>query len=160
MPAGAAQNPQPQAPPHAATSPVVQKKAPEPGEKVIRVFSDLVLIDVQVIRNGKPVKGLKQENFKLLEDGKEQKVASFDYYDIETIETAGAADQKPILVSLGAVAQPEKVRETVRDHRLIVLFFDMTSMQADELLRAITAAQKYLREQMTPADLVDRKSVV
>ncbi|MCL5286927.1 MAG: VWA domain-containing protein, partial [Acidobacteria bacterium] len=68
--------------------------------------------------------------------------------------TAGAADQKPILVSLGAVAQPEKVRETVRDHRLIVLFFDMTSMQADELLRAIAGAQKYLREQMTPADLV------
>jgi len=150
-PAGAAQN-QGQSTPSA---PQKKQQGAEPGERVIRVYSDLVLIDVQVIgRDGKPVKGLKQENFKLLEDGKEQKVASFDYYDIETIETAGAADQKPILVSLGAVAQPEKVRETVRDHRLIVLFFDMTSMQPDELLRAITAAQKYLREQMTPADLV------
>jgi VWFA-related protein len=150
-PAGAAQNPGQSAPP----APQKKQQGPEPGERVIRVYSDLVLIDVQVIgRDGKPVKGLKQENFKLTEDGKEQKVASFDYYDIETIETAGAADQKPILVSLGAVAQPEKVRETVRDHRLIVLFFDMTSMQPDELLRAIAAAQKYLREQMTPADLV------
>ncbi len=155
-PAGATQNPQPQAPQRVVIPPPPpQQKAPEPGDRVIRVFSDLVLIDVQVLgRDGKPVRGLKPENFKLTEDGKEQKVASFDYYDIETIETAGAADQKPILVSLGAVAQPEKVRETVRDHRLIVLFFDMTSMQQDELLRAITAAQKYLREQMTPADLV------
>ncbi|MCL5287377.1 MAG: hypothetical protein M1453_05210, partial [Acidobacteria bacterium] len=81
-PVGAAQTPQrvvvPPPPPE-------QKKGPEPGERVIRVFSDLVLIDVQVIgRDGKPVKGLKQENFKLMEDGKEQKVASFDYYDIET----------------------------------------------------------------------------
>ncbi|MBI1739074.1 MAG: VWA domain-containing protein, partial [Acidobacteria bacterium] len=155
-PAGAAQTPQQQTPPRVVVPPPPpQQKGPEPGERVIRVFTDLVLIDVQVMgRDGKPVKGLKPENFKLLEDGKEQKVASFDYYDIETIETAGAVDQKPILVSLGAVAQPEKVRETVRDHRLIVLFFDMTSMQPDELLRAITAAQKYLREQMTPADLV------
>ncbi len=156
-PAGAAQNPQQQAPTRVVVPlpPPQQQQAPPTGDRVIRVFSDLVLIDVQVLgRDGKPVKGLKQENFKLSEDGKEQKVASFDYYDIETIETAGAADQKPILVSLGAVVQPEKVRETVRDHRLIVLFFDMTSMQPDELLRAIAGAQKYLREQMTPADLV------
>jgi len=156
-PAGAAQNPPPQAPQRVVVPPPPpqQQQAPPSGDRVIRVFSDLVLIDVQVLgRDGRPVKGLKQESFKVMEDGKEQKVASFDYYDIETIETAGAEDQKPIQVSLGAVAQPEKVREAVRDHRLIVLFFDMTSMQPDELLRAITAAQKYLREQMTPADLV------
>jgi VWFA-related protein len=156
VPAGSAQAPQ-QVPSRPAVPPPPrqQKKGPEPGDRVIRVFSDLVLIDVQVNgKDGKPVKGLKPENFKLLEDGKEQKIASFDYYDIETIETAGAVDQKPILVSLGAVAQPEKVRETVRDHRMIVLFYDLTSMQADELLRAIAAGQKYIREQMTPADLV------
>ncbi len=150
-PAGAAQNRGQSTPP----APQKKQQGPEPGERVIRVFSDLVLIDVQVIgRDGKPVKGLKPENFKLLEDGKEQKVASFDYYDIETIETAGASDQKPILVELGAVSQPEKVRETVRDRRMIVLFYDMTSMQPEELLRAVDAGQKYLREQMTPADLV------
>ncbi len=155
-PAGTAQNLQQPAQPKstAQTAPQKKQQGPEPGERVIRVFSDLVLIDVQVLRNGKPVKGLNQENFKLLEDGKEQKVASFDYYDIETIETAGATDQKPITVSLGAVSQPEKVRETVRDRRMIVMFYDMTSMQPDELLRAIDAGQKYLKEQMTPADLV------
>ena len=156
VPASLAQAPQ-QTPsrPAVPPPPPQQKKGPEPGERVIRVFSDLVLIDVQVNgRDGKPVKGLKPENFRLLEDGKEQKIASFDYYDIETIETAGAADQKPILVSLGAVAEPERVRATVRDHRMIVLFYDLTSMQADELLRAIDAGQKYVREQMTPADLV------
>jgi VWFA-related protein len=42
----------------------------------------------------------------------------------------------------------------VRDHRLIVLFFDLTSLQPEDLLRSTRAAQKFLREQMSPADLV------
>jgi len=125
------------------------------GKGVIRAFTDLVEIDVQVTdRSGKPVKGLKPEQFSVLEDDKAQKISSFDYYDIEAVETAGAEDARPIVVPLGTVAPPEQVRQSVRDHRLIVLFFDMTSMQPDELLRSTDAAQRFLREQMTPADLV------
>jgi VWFA-related protein len=124
-------------------------------ETIIRTAAELVLVDVQVTdRAGKPVKGLKPEVFTVLEDNKEQKVDSFDYYDIETIETAGAADQAPVVVSLGTVAPPEQIRATVRDRRMIVLFFDLTSMQPDEVLRAHAAALRYLNEQMTPADLV------
>jgi VWFA-related protein len=148
---------QQQAPPiNPRQAPPPPTQAPqERGVPVIRSFSDLVLIDVQVTdKSGKPVKGLKPENFKLFEDNKEQKIASHDYYDIETIETAGAQDQTPVMVSLGAVTSPEKVREMVRDRRMIVLFFDMTSLELDEIPRAVNAAQKYVREQMTPADIV------
>lgn len=128
---------------------------PRDSRAVIRAFTDLVLIDVHVTdRAGKPVKGLPLEKFTVLEDGKTQKISSFDYSDIETIETAAAADEKPVVISLGAVAAPEKVREAVRDRRMIVLYFDLTSMQPDEVLRANEAALRYLREQMTPADLV------
>ncbi len=127
-----------------------------PGQKgVIRKFTDLVQIDVQVTdRSGKPIKGLKPEQFTLSEDDKPQKVSSFDYYDIEAIETAAAEDARPVVITLGSVAEPEKIREAVRDHRMIVLFFDMTSLQPDELLRATDAAKRFLREQMTAADLV------
>lgn len=143
--------------------PVNPRQAPPPppprqesqGAPVLRAFADLVQIDVQVTdKNGKPVKGLKQSQFALFEDDKQQKLENFDYYDIERIETAGAENQAPIMVSLGAVSQPEKIREVIRDRRLIVLFFDTTSLEADELLRSVEAGQKYLREQMTPADLV------
>ena len=34
-------------------------------------------------RNGKPIKGLKQEQFEVTEDGKVQKVSTFEYNDIE-----------------------------------------------------------------------------
>ena len=143
---------QPSPPPEQAPA---QRQAKGPDKGVIRALADLVLIDVQVTdRASKPVKGLKPEQFIVLEDDKPQKLASFDYYDVEAIETAAAEDTQPIVIALGAVAAPEKLREVVRDRRLIVLFFDMTSLQPEELLRATGAAQRFLREQMTPADLV------
>ena len=41
-----------------------------------------------------------------------------------------------------------------RNRRLLVLYFDMTSMPVPDQLRAAAAAQKFIRTQMTPADLV------
>ncbi len=131
------------------------KQQSKPGEGVIRAFTDLVLIDVQVNdKNGNPIKGLKPENFVIHENSKVQKISSLDYFDVERIETAAAADDAPVVVALGQVSAPEKVREVIRDRRLTVLFFDMTSMQQDEVLRATEEALKFVRTQMTPADLV------
>ncbi len=64
---------------------------PAPGGKAtIRSTVSLVEIDVQVTnRDGKPIKGLKQEQFSVTEDGKPQKISTFEYNDIERIETAG-----------------------------------------------------------------------
>ena len=41
-----------------------------------------------------------------------------------------------------------------RDKRLLVLFFDFSSMQPQEQIRAQEAALKFLAEQMTPSDMV------
>jgi VWFA-related protein len=129
---------------------------PVPGGKAtIRSTVSLVEIDVQITnRDGKPVKGLKQEQFTITEDGKPQKISTFEYNDIEQVETAGKGDQAPITVPLGTVTSPEEIKSVVRDHRMIVMFFDLTSLQSEDLLRSTRAAQKYLQEQMTPADLV------
>jgi VWFA-related protein len=105
-------------------------------------------------RDGKPIKGLTQDQFTITEDGKPQKVSTFEYNDIEKIETAGKGEEAPITIPIGAVTSPEEVKSVVHDHRMIVLFFDMTSLQPEDLLRSTRAAQKYLQEQMTPADLV------
>jgi VWFA-related protein len=158
-----AQNSQPQTPPQAA--PVNPRQAPESpkpantatpsGKGAIRSTVSLVEIDVQVTgRDGKPMKGLKQEQFSVTEDGKAQKISTFEYNDIEQIETAGKTDESPITVPLGTVTSPEEIKAVVRDHRMIVLFFDLTSLEAEDLLRSTRAAQAYLREQMTAADLV------
>ena len=136
------------------TPPPTNKTAPG-GKATIRSTVSLVEIDVQVTnRDGKPVKGLKQEQFSVTEDGKPQKISTFEYNDIEQVETAGKTDQTPITVPLGTIRSPEEIKAVVRDHRMIVLFFDLTSLQAEDLLRSTRAAQKYLQDRITPADLV------
>src|ERR1019366_2053930 len=160
-----AQNSQPQAPPATLqqASPVNPRQGPPPpprrvvpgGKGTIRSTVTLVEIDVQVTdRNGKPIKGLKQEQFTVTEDGKLQQVSTFEYNDIEKIETASAMGEAPITIPLGTVASTEQAKALVHDHRMIVLFFDLTSLQPEDLLRSTRAANKYLQEQMTAADLV------
>jgi VWFA-related protein len=155
--AGFAQNPPPASnAPRTATpagAPVRQLQTGGPG--TIRTTVDLVQVDVTVKgRDGKPLKGLKQEQFTLTEDGREQRIASFDYFDVEKIETAAAGDAAPVVIPLGGVTQPETIREQVRNRRLMVLFFDMSSLQPPDLERATTAEHRFVREQMSPADLV------
>ncbi len=42
----------------------------------------------------------------------------------------------------------------LRDHRLIVLFFDLSSMQPEDVDRAVDAAKDYINKKMQAADLV------
>jgi len=154
-PPASPQNPPAPVNPRQQAPPPQQQASPGQEKGVIRTSADLVLVDVQVTdRGGKPVKGLERSQFTVLEDDKPQAISSFDYNDIEAIEIAAAEDVRPIVVALAGVAAPEQVRQTVRNRRMIVLFFDMTSLQPEELLRSTDAAQRFLREQMTAADLV------
>ena len=73
---------------------------------------------------------------------------------MERLEKAAAEDVAPITIPIGSVSQPEQVRQQIRDRRLIVLFFDLTSLQPNDLTRSTLAAKQFLSKQMTPADLV------
>jgi VWFA-related protein len=148
-PGNFAQNPaQPQPPPpppQVSTNP----------RSTIRSAVELVQVDVEVTgKDGKPIKDLRQDQFTVTEDGHEQKVSTFEYNDVEKIEKAEAPDSAPVTITIGSVAAPEEIRQQVRDRRLIVLFFDLSSLQPQDLTRSTTAAKRFLREQMTAADLV------
>lgn len=124
---------------------------------VMHANVNLVVIDAEVTdRSGSPIRGLRADQFTLLEDGKQQKILSFVYSDIESLETAGKTAGPPVVIPIESTAtvSDDALAATVRDHRMILLFFDLSSMQNDELLRARDAAIKFVREQMTPADLV------
>ena len=154
-PAAQSQAPAQAVPVNPRQGPPAPPKAPARSKATIRSTVNLVEIDVQVTdRNGKPVKGLTQSQFSVTEDGKAQKISTFEYNDIEQVETAGKGDEGPVTVPLGTVTTPEEIKAVVRDHRMIVLFFDLTSLEQDDLLRSTRAAQKYLDSQMTAADLV------
>jgi VWFA-related protein len=145
---------QPQAP---ASAPAPQQNLPQNPTFVLRAQSNVVRIDVEVIDgSGKAIKGLRADQFDVTDDGKAQKISSFSYSDIEKVETATEENAKPIVVPVDneGPGAAEAATDAVRDRRMIVLFFDMTSMETDDILRAHAAAQKFLKQQMTPADLV------
>jgi len=148
-----------QSAPAAVPMPASPQAAKPSQSPVLRTQSDLVRIDVEVTdKSGKPIKGLQAKQFTVTDDAKPQAISTFSYSDIENIETAGAEDAKPLTVPVENEGPNTPSAETIsyqlRDRRLLVLFFDVTSMQTDDLIRAHDAAEKFVKQQMTKADVV------
>ena len=110
-------------------------------------------------KNGNPVEGLTEKDFTVTEDGAPQEIKFFEYQRLEEILNA-----EP-LPPIGAPKYFEKLPHTqisgevpgktqYKDHRLLALYFDMTAMPPPDQLRALDAATKFIKKQMTPADLV------
>jgi len=121
--------------------------------------SDLVLVNVTIRdKNGKFVEGLKPEDFTILEDNKPQKVVSFDVENVDAVPSLDVTQAKPLPGSEAAPATPPApatdAAAQFKDRRLIVLFFDLSAMEPDEIDHAVTSAENYIDKQMAPADLV------
>jgi len=137
--------------------------ATQETEYTFKAKSELVLVNVSVRdRNGNLVRDLKPEDFTILEDNKPQKVATFDIENTQNAPSVETATEQVNLLSVTpkkATAVPEdtllsKQAQAIKDRRLIILFFDLSAMQPDEIERSAQAAQNYIDKQMQPADLV------
>ncbi|HTA86157.1 MAG TPA: VWA domain-containing protein [Silvibacterium sp.] len=130
---------------------------PDQSSFTLKVNSDIVLTNVVVRdkKTGDVVRGLTAKDFTILENGKAQQISSFDF---ESVDQAAPLNEATINGQTGTsifnakngVANPEELR----NHRLIVMFFDLTSMQPEDLERSQDAARNYINRQMQPADLV------
>ncbi len=121
--------------------------------------SQLVVETVNVKdKSGKPVEGLSAKDFTVTEDGAEQSIRFFEFQkvlenvDVEPPITIAPAPLRRLPETQIAAERPGDIK--YQDRRLLVLYFDMTAMPPPDQLRAITAAEKFLRTQMTPADRV------
>jgi VWFA-related protein len=138
---------------------------------VFRGNTDIVRVDVTVRdKKGNPVRGLDARDFVVTEDGKPQQIASFTFEEIATTalppltsvpsvlgqaQLQGAAARSATTVTTASQdAAPSVAPEDLPGRRLIVLLFDTSSMQPEEIDRAVKAANHYVSEQMSPADLV------
>jgi VWFA-related protein len=155
----AAQAPQPVAPqPKSSTTESTPTQAT--GESTFRlsINANIVLTNVIVRdkKTGAVVKGLKASDFTITEDKKPQRIISFDYQNVNDAAvlheatTAGGKISVADLLNNNFAASPAQLK----DHRLIILFFDLSSMQDEDIDRAVDAAKKYVTQQMQPADLV------
>src|ERR1700678_708126 len=123
----------------------------------LKVNSDLCLTNfvVRDKKTGEVVRGLKASDFQVLENGKPQSIISFDFQSVDQAAPLNEAtiNGKAPNSSVGRM-NPACPAPQLRNHRLVVIFFDITSMQPEDLERAQDAARNYVNKQMHPADLV------
>lgn len=132
-------------------------QAEEQSTYTLKVNSDLVLTNVVVRdkKTGDIVRGLTAKDFSIQESGKPQRITTFDFESVDqaaALAETAVSGKSPSGVFSGKSGATSL--EELHDHRLIVLFFDNTSMQPEDLERAQDAARNYIHHQMQPADLV------
>ena len=137
--------------------------------ETLKVRAETVLTNVVVRdkKTGAVIKDLKESDFTVTEDKKPQHIISFDYQNVDeavtlaeatTVSGATATKKKTIadLVNNDFAAKPDELK----NRRLIVMFFDLSSMQPEDITRAVDAAKDYINNKMAPADLAASVSLV
>src|SRR6266436_1625202 len=136
-----------------------QTQQPQQPQYRVRVTSELVLVNVVVRdKKGNLVTDLKKDDFTLLEDGKRQAISTFDFENVDELKTAGAAEATVSGAApdsgslLHSNEQPASLN--ARDRRLMLLFFDFSGMQPEDIERSVGAAKKFVQTRMQPADMI------
>jgi VWFA-related protein len=146
--------------------------AQQPPLPRFRSEVNLVLVDVVVRdRSGNIVTGLNENDFELFEDGVRQQILTFAFESIDrnaapvrdaSVLAAAGERTTPPTVSAGAAAPAAAAdlpshpltSDEVAGHRLLTLVFDTSSMQPEDVQKAVDGAMRWVDGQMTPADLV------
>jgi VWFA-related protein len=146
--------------PQAQQRPVSQRPA-----ATFRSSIDLVTVNVVVRdRNGNVVRGLTRDDFVVTEDGRPQTISTFDFEEIATappdavpaeiptiLGTVGRAPAAP--TTPAPAAEPKPVID-MQGRRVIALFFDLSSMQPEESMRAAASAREYIDKRLTASDMI------
>ncbi len=134
------------------------------GVQVQRVLTNVI---VRNKTTGELIKGLKASDFVVTEDKKPQHITTLDYENVDQVAeslsekatVSGVAPAKKSIADLvnnDFAAKPEEYK----DHRMIVMFFDLSSMQPEDITRAVDSAKDYIDKHMMPADVVASVSLV
>lgn len=131
------------------------------GEARIEVTTELVLVNVVARdKHGNLVGDLKKEDFTLFEDGKKQVISTFDFENVDEVAAAGPAEAT-VTGAAGPgpgtlLRSPKKAPPSLdaRDRRLMLLFFDFSAMDPEQIDRSVDAAKKFVETKMQSADLM------
>src|SRR5262245_15504040 len=118
----------------------------------LKVNTQLVVEAVTVTdRDGKVIEDLTEKDFNITEDGVPQTISVFHFQKLDD-SLARATARRPVAPSTPSTAKQISVERPgeiqYQDRRLLVLYFDMSSMPQMDQFRAVFAAQKFLQSQM------------
>src|SRR5579859_8446 len=132
------------------------------GTYTLTAKSQLVVETVVVKdKQGKFISGLGAKDFTVTEDGTPQTIRFCEHQDLaaeqEPVAPAAAGTEQIKLykqLTRTQIAPEEPENSRYKNRRLLALYFDMTAMRPADQLRALSAAEKFLRTQITTVDLV------
>jgi VWFA-related protein len=154
--------------------PSAQQQSQQPAETPrFESFAGVNVVSVDVVvrdASGNVVRGLTEKDFIVSEDGKPQKVETFSFQEIAAAAPGGAdvqlldglEDKVRAEAARAAGATPTVTESPVTtgdaasllNRRMLAIVFDVSSMQPDDVQRAVVDARDWVGEQMTGADLV------
>ena len=134
-----------------------QPQEPSRSGARLRVSTEIVLVNVIARdKRGNLIRDLKKEDFTVFEDGKKQELASFDFEKVDELVLAGGAGTTVSGTASpgGLLSSKQEKSLEARDRRLMLMFFDFSAMEPDDIDRAVEAGKKYVQAKMQPADMV------
>ena len=145
--------------------PAVTDKTP-----TFAVQAAMVVVDVTVRDNkGNLLADLKKEDFKVYEDNVPQSIVTFAAEKVAigapaetaapaaTGTDAGKETKAPSaqeIVNLGLNPNQPVKKEVLSGKRLMILFFDLNSLDTENLIRSVDAANEFIAKQTGPQDLM------
>ncbi len=112
-------------------------------------------------KQGNFIQGLTAKDFNLTEDGAPQTIRFCEHQDLANNSTVlpvtpSSAEEIKLYKRLARsqIVPESPGTDRYKNHRLLALYFDMSAMRPADQIRALAAAEKFLRTQMTTADLV------
>ncbi len=138
------------------------KQAGAPDTYTLSVKAQLVVETVMVKdKQGNFIEGLTAKDFALTEDGVAQTIRFCEHQDLSAgaaplpVAPPGSEELKLYKRLTRSQVAPEALgSDRYKNRRLLALYFDMSAMRPADQLRALTAAEHFLRIQMTSADLI------
>jgi VWFA-related protein len=143
-----------------------------PQEKmpVFTIESAMVVVDVTV-RDGKGnlIDDLKREDFKIYEDNVPQSIITFSAEKVAigpppaaapaaaapaNAPADAAASRPPTVINFGQNPDTPVKKEALAGKRMTILFFDLSSLGTENLIRSVDAARDFIAKQTGPQDLM------
>jgi VWFA-related protein len=163
-----------------AVRPAAQQQAQRqqpPEQPRFETFTGVSIVSVDVVvrdSSGNIVRGLTAKDFVVSEDGKAQKIETFSFQEIAAAAPGAANVQlldgleekvraeaaRAVSVTSNATASAAGPAATAAEaasllnRRMLTIVFDVSSMQPDDVQRAVEDAREWVAGKMTGADLV------
>ncbi len=125
------------------------------GDTATFSVSQQLVVETVLVKDksGNPVEGLTAKDFTITEDGTAQTIKFFEYQEAgrdRRCPAVAAGGRAKVFRQASAHANCRGsggCKTQYKDRRLIAMYFDMTAMPVPDQIRALSAAQKFIKTQ-------------